>query len=86
MTNKLISLAILIFFLLTGHSFSDEKFLFPKEKPSIFKKIDKNVVKKNLEGLPQKKPIIKENESSKKDVLTDKKIIEKKEFKEKKNS
>tara|TARA_B100001063_G_scaffold243439_1_gene274052 strand:+ start:18 stop:2261 length:2244 start_codon:yes stop_codon:yes gene_type:complete len=84
MTNKLISLAILIFFLLAGHSFSDEKFLFPKEKPSIFKKIDKNVVQKNLDGLPQKKPIIKQNESPKKDVLTDKKVTERKEIKEKK--
>ena len=38
MTNKLISLVIIIFILSTGHNYSDEQFLFPKEKPSIFKK------------------------------------------------
>ena len=41
MTNKLISLAIITFFLSFGYSYSDEQFLFPKEKPSIFKKIKK---------------------------------------------
>ena len=37
MTNKLISLVIIIFFLSIGHTYSDSLFLLPKEKPSIFK-------------------------------------------------
>jgi hypothetical protein len=41
MTNKLISLVIITFILTIGCSYSDEQFLFPKEKPSIFKKIEK---------------------------------------------
>ena len=42
MTNKLISLVIITFFLLIGHTYSGEQFLYPKEKPSIFKKLSKN--------------------------------------------
>ena len=38
MTNKLISLVI-IAILSIGHAYSDEQFIFPKEKPSIFKKL-----------------------------------------------
>ena len=58
MTNKLISLVIIIFILSIGQSYSDDQFLFPKEKPSIFKKIDKNFISTSSENLPQKKPII----------------------------
>ena len=54
MTNKLISLVIIIFILLIGHSYSDEQFLLPKEKPSIFKKIDKDPDKNFSSNLPQK--------------------------------
>ena len=60
MTNKLISLVIITFFLLTGHIYTEENFLFPKEKPSIFKNIVKNEDEKYSDKLPQKKPIIKE--------------------------
>ena len=42
MTIKLISLVILILFLLSGHRYSNEQFLFPKKKPSIFKNIENN--------------------------------------------
>ena len=41
MINKLISLAILTFFLLIGYSYSETLFLYPKKKPSIFKQLDK---------------------------------------------
>ena len=41
MINKLISLALLVFFLTTGYSYSENQFLFPKKKPSVFKKIEK---------------------------------------------
>ena len=66
MTNKLISLALLIFFLSTGYSNSEDQFLFPKKKPSVFKKIQINKSSANWNNLPQKKPVIqveiKENE------------------------
>ena len=57
MINKLISLAILTFFLLIGHSYSETQFLYPKKKPSIFKPIDKNSEQKIQNKLPQKKTI-----------------------------
>ena len=40
MTNKLISLVVITLFLLSGHSYSEEQFLFPKKKPSIFKELE----------------------------------------------
>jgi len=83
MTNKLISLVIITLILLTGHSYSEEKFLFPKEKPSIFKKIDKNKGQSYSENLPQEKPIIKQKEIKKKEAIIEKKIVEKKEIKKK---
>ena len=82
MTNKLISLVILIFFFMAGYSYSVESFLFPKEKPSIFKKIDKNEGKNFLKDLPQKKPIIKEKKVQEKIVIGEKKIEKKKVEKE----
>ena len=62
MTIKLISLVIITLFLLSGHSYSEEQFLFPKKKPSIFKNI-KNSKKIDLsKNLPQRKPLIKKEE------------------------
>ena len=83
MTNKLISLAIIIFILSIGQSYSDEQFLFPKEKPSIFKKIDKNSTPKSSENLPQKKPLIDQRQDQKKEIVEKEqiKIKEKKEIK-----
>jgi len=72
MINKLISLVLLIFFLTTGYSHSEGQFLFPKKKPSVFKKFEKNIGSENWKNLPQKKPIV---EGENKDV---KKIQEKK--------
>ena len=79
MTNKLISLVIIIFILSISHSYSDVKFLFPKEKPSIFKKINKNQGENFSSNLPQKKPIIKDDKTQEIQVLKEEKIIEKKE-------
>ena len=81
MTNKLISLVILTFFFIAGHSYSNEKFLFPKEKPSIFKKIDKNKDKTFSNDLPQKKPIIEKKQVQKSEVKTEK-VEERKKIKE----
>ena len=47
MINKLISLALLLFFLTTGYSYSEDQFLFPEKKPSVFKRIERNIVYEN---------------------------------------
>jgi len=73
MINKLISLPLILFFLTTGYSYSEEQFLYPKNKPSIFKKIEKNVTSESFENLPQKKPII-ENGDQKEEKVDKKKI------------
>jgi hypothetical protein len=57
MINKLISLALLVFFLPASYSYSENQFLFPKKKPSVFKKIETNLDSQNQTNLPQKKPI-----------------------------
>ena len=75
MFNKLISLVIITFFLSIGHSYSDEQFLFPKEKPSIFKKINKDPSKSFSSNLPQKKPIIGQNGDQKKEFSNKKEEV-----------
>jgi len=80
MINKLISLAILTFFLLIGQSYSETQFLYPKKKPSIFKPIDKTGEQKIQSNLPQKKPIIQNNETQEKQVLKKEKVIKNSEF------
>ena len=59
MLIRLISLAILLLLIDTNHiSLADENFILPKDKPSVFKKIEKpRTSSKDL--LPQSKPIIK---------------------------
>ena len=87
MTNKLISLAIITFILSIGRSYSDEQFLFPKEKPSIFKKIDNNSTPNSSGNLPQKKPLIDQQQDKKKTIVEkEKKEIKKVETIQKKNS
>ena len=81
MTNKLISLAIIIFILSIGRSYSEEQFLFPKEKPSIFKKIEKNSTPVSSGNMPQKKPLIDQQQDQNKEVV-EKKQIKTKEKKE----
>ncbi len=75
MTNKLISLVIIIIILSIGHSYSDEQFLFPKEKPSIFKKINKGSGESFSSSLPQKKPLIDQEKEQKKDIIQKQKDI-----------
>ena len=75
MTNKLISLVIITFFLSFGYSYSNEQFLFPKEKPSIFKKIEKGSGKSFSSNLPRKKPSVGQNEDQKKDPVVKKKEL-----------
>ena len=71
MPIKIISLVIFVFFSLFSHVLSAEDFILPKNKPSIFKKLEKNVLDKNV-VLPSKKPSISNN--SKKE---EKKIVKK---------
>ena len=84
MINKLISLALILFFLTTGYAYSEDQFLFPKKKPSVFKKIEKNISSEAVEKLPQRKPTIQfENQNNKKIEkkkieTVEKKIVEKK--------
>ena len=82
MINKLISLALLVFFFTTGYSYSEDQFLFPKKKPSVFKKIERNTGSEISKNLPQKKPIIKteiqQDKTNKKKPIEEKKINAKK--------
>jgi soluble lytic murein transglycosylase len=68
MTNKLISLVLITFFLLISHSYSESQFLFPKKKPSVFSEIKRNIGQDNLKNLPQRKPIIEEKQTKKDDA------------------
>ena len=77
MTNKLISLVLLTFFLATNYSYAEDQFLFPEKKPSVFKKIEINIDSVYSNNLPQKKPIIQTDEEQKKLIET-KKVEEKK--------
>ena len=72
MTNKLISLVVIMFILLIGHSYSDNQFLLPKEKPSIFKKINKNEGQSFSSSLPKKKPLSDVKKDQKNEVIQEK--------------
>ncbi len=75
MPIKIISLVIFVFFSLFSHVLSAEDFILPKNKPSIFKKLEKNVLDNVV--LPSKKPSISNN------VKKEEKKIVKKEDKNK---
>ena len=67
MINKLISLVIITFFLTIGHSYSENQFLFPKKKPSVFSESKNNIDLNKWKNLPQQKPVIQEKQTEKKD-------------------
>ena len=78
MLIRLISLAILLLLIDVNHiGLADGKFILPKDKPSVFKKIEKNKTEIK-ELVPQNKPNIKTKEK----VLV-KKDIKKKQITEK---
>ena len=77
MTNKLISLVLLVFFLTSSYSYSEDQFIFPKKKPSVFKKIEINIESENSKNLPQKKPVI-QAEDLKNEILKKKKVEDEK--------
>ena len=84
MPYKLISLVFLLSFLIINKAYSENDFILPLKKPSVFKKVDYNFDIKKITDLPQKKPIIKEAKPDKiivkeeKNILTTKKISKKK--------
>ena len=84
MPYKLISLVFLLFFLIINKAYSADEFILPVKKPSIFKKIEKNITSKKESNLPQKKPIIQTNTSEENIVKEEKEI--KKKIKEKKDT
>ena len=77
MPYKLISLVFLLFFLIINKAYSADEFILPVKKPSIFKKIEKNITSKTTTNLPQKKPILQPT-TSEQNIVKEKKEIKKK--------
>ena len=78
MPYKLISLVFLSIILIVNKAYSENEFILPVKKPSVFKKIEKSITSKITNELPQKKPILQST------VTKQKPVEEKKEIKEKK--
>jgi soluble lytic murein transglycosylase len=73
MLYRLMSLVVLLVSLNIPLAYSAENvFIFPKDKPSIFKKIEKQSPVLTREVLPIKKPIVKKKEDPK---ITDKLVV-----------
>ena len=68
MTNKLISLVLITFFLLISYSYSESQFLFPKKKPSVFSQKNRDIGQDNLKNLPPRKPSIQEKQTKSEDI------------------
>ena len=77
MPYKLISLVFLLFFLIINKAYAENEFILPVKKPSIFKKIEKNINLQKKTSLPQKKPVLQPKTSGKK-IVDEKKEINKK--------
>ena len=73
MLNRLISLVFLLSFLKINIVYSDTGFLFPKQKPSIFKKVEKQVKESINKNLPVPKPLLEKKDEIKTNI-TEKKI------------
>ena len=58
-----------MYILSIGPSYSNDQFIFPKDKPSIFKKIDRNVSPPSSANLPQKKPFINQKQDKKEIIV-----------------
>ena len=87
MLIRLISLAILLLLIDVNHiGLTDDKLILPKDKPSVFKKIEINKTSNKI-LIPQSKPIIKNNniveveEKNKEKEITLKEEIKKVEIK-----
>ena len=76
MPNKLISLVFLLIFLIINNAYTENEFILPVKKPSIFKKIEKSIKVNKSTPLPQKKPVLKT--TSTENTKNEKKKTEKK--------
>ena len=65
MPYKLISLVFLLIFLIINKVYSENEFILPVKKPSIFKNFDKKNSKNVDNNLPQKKPVILSDQPNK---------------------
>ena len=59
MPYKLISLVFLLYFSIINKAYCENEFILPLKKPSIFKKIEKDLTVDKKLALPQQKPILK---------------------------
>ena len=75
MPYKLISLVFLLFFLIINKAYSENRFLLPIKKPSVFKKIENDFNSKKITDLPQKKPVSKLTTPSNIIIKKEKKIL-----------
>jgi len=78
MLNKLISLVFLLSFLNINLAYSESSFLFPKEKPSIFKKSEKTLKETFNNNLPVPKPRAQEKTQKKISEPKQEKIVKEK--------
>ena len=73
MLNKLISLVFLLSFFKICIAYSETDFLLPKEKPSIFKKSEKQIQESINKNLPVPKPLLKKKVETKPSIDEQKK-------------
>ena len=65
MLNRLISLVFLLTFLNINVVYSENNFLLPQKKPSIFKKSEKQIQESINKNLPAPKPLLEKNKETK---------------------
>ena len=73
MPYKLISLVFLLLFLNINKAFSENEFILPVKKPSIFKNIEDNISVSSNKNLPKPKPTTKNQPAKNKTVKENKK-------------
>ena len=77
MLNRLISLVFLLTFLNINVVYSENNFLLPQKKPSIFKKSEKQINEVISKNLPIPKPRIENKNSDKNAQKIEKTIVKK---------
>ena len=79
MLNRLISLVFLLTFLNINEVNSENNFLLPQKKPSIFKNSEKQIKEVIIKNLPVPKPKIENKNTEKSTQKVEKTLIEKQE-------
>ena len=77
MLNRLISLVFLLTFLNINEVYSENNFLLPQKKPSIFKKSEKQINEIIGKNLPAPKPSIENKNTEKSTQEAEKTKVEK---------